>query len=58
MDENSEENDTDKPKWKRHNSVFSNYIEDHEELMHRLFEFDWGLIQKPKLTLEEEEDIK
>lgn len=48
----------DKPKWKRRNSVFANYIEDHDELMQRLFEFDWNLIQKPKLTAEEEEDIK
>ena len=53
-----ENSNDDHPKWDRTKSIFANYAEDHEELMNKLFEFDWGLIQKPKLTEEEEEQIK
>ena len=36
--------------WEFPKSIFARYIQDHEELMNQLFEFDWALWGKPKFS--------
>ncbi|CAI2379577.1 unnamed protein product [Moneuplotes crassus] len=48
----------ERPPWEFPKSLFASYIQDTAELISECFEYDWSLCNKPKFTMEEEEEIK